>query len=165
MSQDIVRYAVDADGIATLTIDYPGKSMNVIDQAFMDRLDAAIARLVADPAVKGAILTSGKDAFVADAWIPTDAVRGELAESWEWKDNPMRLEVKLRKGIRFPEKPGVMKSRELVADDVVFSYKRMDASPKKIPTTCFLLTPSFTWMWMWACCPFTPCIWSMVWTP
>ena len=76
----------------------------------------------------------GKYAFVADAWIPTDAVRGELAESWEWKDNPMRLEVKLRKGIRFPEKPGVMKSRELVADDVVFSYKRMDASPKKIPT-------------------------------
>lgn len=76
----------------------------------------------------------GKYAFVADAWIPTDAVRGELAESWEWKENPMRLEVRLRKGVRFPEKPGVMKSRELVADDVVFSYKRMDASPKKIPT-------------------------------
>ena len=67
MSQDIVRYAVDADGIATLTIDYPGKSMNVIDQAFMDSLDAAIARLVADPAAKGAILTSGKPAFVAGA--------------------------------------------------------------------------------------------------
>jgi peptide/nickel transport system substrate-binding protein len=77
----------------------------------------------------------GKYAFVADAWIPTDAVRGELAESWEWKENPMRLEVKLRKGVRFPEKPGVMKSRELVADDVVFSYKRMDASRRRSPPT------------------------------
>ena len=47
----------------------------------------------------------GKHAFVADAWIPTDAVRGELAESWEWKENPMRLEVKLRNGVRFPESP------------------------------------------------------------
>jgi len=45
LPQDIVRYAVDAEGIATLTIDYPGRSMNVIDQAFMDSLDAALARL------------------------------------------------------------------------------------------------------------------------
>ena len=65
--QDIIRYAVDADGIATLTIDYPGKSMNVIDQAFMDSLSACIDRVAADAAVKGAILTSGKDAFVAGA--------------------------------------------------------------------------------------------------
>lgn len=72
--------------------------------------------------------------FFADAWLPSDAIRGELAESWEWKENPLRLEVHLRKGVMFPEKPGVMKSRELVADDVVFSYNRLDQSPKKIPT-------------------------------
>nr|WP_295082134.1 3-hydroxyacyl-CoA dehydrogenase NAD-binding domain-containing protein [uncultured Roseateles sp.] len=71
MSQEIIRYAVDADGIATLTIDYPGKTMNVIDQAFMDSLDAGIARLVADPAVKGGIITSGKEAFVAGADLVT----------------------------------------------------------------------------------------------
>lgn len=65
--QDIIRYTVDADGIATLTIDYPGKTMNVIDLAFMNSLSAGIDRVVADPAVKGAILTSGKDAFVAGA--------------------------------------------------------------------------------------------------
>ena len=34
----------------------------------------------------------------------------------------------------FPEKPGVMASRELVADDVVQSFYRLDKSPKKIPT-------------------------------
>ncbi len=67
MAQDIVRYAVDADGIATLTIDCPGRSMNVIDQAFMDSLEAAIARLAADPAARGGIVTSGKQAFIAGA--------------------------------------------------------------------------------------------------
>ena len=76
----------------------------------------------------------GKHAFVADSWLPSDAIRGELAESWKVMDNPFRVEVKLRKGVMFPEKPGVMKSRELVADDVVFSFYRLDKSPKKIPT-------------------------------
>jgi hypothetical protein len=35
MQMDVIQLAVDADGIATLTIDYPGKSMNVIDQAYV----------------------------------------------------------------------------------------------------------------------------------
>ena len=39
----------------------------------------------------------------------------------------------LRKGIMFPEKPGVMKSRELTAEDVVFSFNRLSSSPKKLP--------------------------------
>ncbi|WP_027578633.1 ABC transporter substrate-binding protein [Bradyrhizobium sp. Ai1a-2] len=76
----------------------------------------------------------GKYSFVPDAWLPSDAIKGELAESWEWKENPLRVEVKLRKGVMFPEKPGVMASRELVADDVVQSYYRLDKSPKKVPT-------------------------------
>jgi peptide/nickel transport system substrate-binding protein len=74
----------------------------------------------------------GKHPFYADAWIHPDALRGELAESWEWKDSPMRVEIQLRKGVMFPEKPGVMKARELTAEDVVFSYTRLDKSPKKI---------------------------------
>jgi peptide/nickel transport system substrate-binding protein len=76
----------------------------------------------------------GKHRFILDAWLPSDAIRGELAESWQWKDNPLRLEVKLRKGVMFPEKPGVMAARELTAEDVVYSYNRVDKSPKKIPT-------------------------------
>jgi peptide/nickel transport system substrate-binding protein len=76
----------------------------------------------------------GKYSFTPDAWLPSDAIRGELAESWQWKDNPLRVEVKLRKGVMFPDKPGVMKSRELVAQDVVDSFYLLDKSPKKIPT-------------------------------
>ena len=73
------------------------------------------------------VRNGGKHPFYADAWLPTDAIRGELAESWEWKQNPLRVEVKLRKGVMFPEKPGVMAARELTADDVVFSWKRVQS--------------------------------------
>ncbi|MBM3569346.1 MAG: ABC transporter substrate-binding protein [Alphaproteobacteria bacterium] len=75
----------------------------------------------------------GPHAFYADAWLPSDAIRGELAESWAWKQDPLRIEIQLRKGVMFPEKPGVMASRELTAEDVVFSYNRLANSPKKIP--------------------------------
>ena len=78
------------------------------------------------------IKAGGRYPFYADAWLPSDAIRGELAESWKWEDNPSRVTVKLRQGLMFPDKPGVMKSRELVADDVVFSYNRLANSPKKI---------------------------------
>ncbi len=74
----------------------------------------------------------GKHTFYPDAWLPSDAIRGELAESWKWMDKPLRLEVKLRKGVMFPEKPGVMAARELTSQDVLFSFNRQDKSPKKI---------------------------------
>jgi peptide/nickel transport system substrate-binding protein len=74
----------------------------------------------------------GKFSFVPDAWLSSEALRGELAESWAWKENPPRVEIKLRKGIMFPEKPGVMKAREFVADDVVFSFNRLNGSPRRI---------------------------------
>ncbi len=64
---EVIRCAVDAEGFALLTIDYPAKSMNVIDQAFIDSLQAGIDRVKGDPAIRGAIVTSGKDAFVAGA--------------------------------------------------------------------------------------------------
>jgi len=80
------------------------------------------------------VKNGGPHPFYADAWLPSDAIRGELAESWEWKDNPLRIEIKLRKGVMFPEKPGVMAAREFVADDVIFSFNRLANSPKKIAT-------------------------------
>lgn len=69
--------------------------------------------------------------FFADAYIPSAAIRGELAETWEWED-PLTLAIHLRRGVMFPEKPNVMEARELTADDVVFSFDRQNESPKKI---------------------------------
>lgn len=72
----------------------------------------------------------GKYSFTISGWQPSDAVRGELAETWTWT-TPLTLEIKLRKGVKFPAKPGVMPERELVADDVVFSFTRMNTSAKR----------------------------------
>jgi len=53
-------YSVDADGVAIITWDTQGKSMNVMnEQGFLD-LEAHIDAALADDAVKGVIITSGK---------------------------------------------------------------------------------------------------------
>ncbi len=58
-------YATDADGVATITWDVTNKSMNVMSQqGFLD-LDALVDAALADDAVKGVIITSGKDTFAA----------------------------------------------------------------------------------------------------
>ena len=54
---------VDVDGIALITWDMPGRSMNVIDFAVVDELDAMVEKVAADAAIKGAVITSGKDTF------------------------------------------------------------------------------------------------------
>ena len=57
--------AVDADGIALVTMDSPGRSMNVFGPEVEAELSAVLERVVQDPAIKGAIVTSGKSSFLA----------------------------------------------------------------------------------------------------
>src|SRR5258706_4428353 len=59
----------------------------------------------------------GKYRFVSDAWLPSDAIRGEFAESWKW-ENPLTMVIRLRKGVMLPDRSGVMKARERTADEV-----------------------------------------------
>ncbi len=77
------------------------------------------------------VARGGPYPFHAEAYLPEDAIRGELAESWQWEDEGT-LVVHLRRGVRFPGKPGVMAPRELDAEDVVYSFEQLDRSPKKI---------------------------------
>ena len=68
MTDTAIRSDLDADGILLLTIDVPGQSMNVITPEVQRDLAAAIERLKTDPAIKGAVLTSGKaSGFMAGA--------------------------------------------------------------------------------------------------
>ena len=53
----------DADGVATITWDVAGKSMNVMSTEGFALLDALISQALSDPAVKGIILTSAKKDF------------------------------------------------------------------------------------------------------
>src|SRR5258705_229240 len=54
---------VDADGIALITWDMPGKSMNVIDMDVVAELESHVDKVAADAAIKGAVIASGKDTF------------------------------------------------------------------------------------------------------
>jgi 3-hydroxyacyl-CoA dehydrogenase / enoyl-CoA hydratase / 3-hydroxybutyryl-CoA epimerase len=62
-----IHAATDADGILTLTWDMPGRSMNVLSADSIAEFEAAVVKAVADPAVKGVVVTSGKPAFIAGA--------------------------------------------------------------------------------------------------
>ena len=55
-----IRFDIDADGIATLTIDVPDQSMNVIGPDFLADLDVAITRISSEESIKGAVIASGK---------------------------------------------------------------------------------------------------------
>ena len=60
-------FDVDADGIALVTWNMPGRSMNVIDAKVMEELEAIVEKVASDAAIKGAVITSGKDTFCAGA--------------------------------------------------------------------------------------------------
>ncbi|MCW3784100.1 3-hydroxyacyl-CoA dehydrogenase NAD-binding domain-containing protein [Defluviimonas salinarum] len=56
-------YSVDADGVATLTWDVPGKSMNVMTREAFGLVDEMVDRALSDDKVRGIIVTSGKKDF------------------------------------------------------------------------------------------------------
>ncbi len=64
---EVIHISVDAEGIATLLFDRTDSAMNTMDMKFMDEMEAAVERLATDPAIKGAIFTSGKPVFAAGA--------------------------------------------------------------------------------------------------
>ncbi|MBV8667372.1 MAG: enoyl-CoA hydratase/isomerase family protein [Burkholderiaceae bacterium] len=61
----MIAFQLDAQGIATLTWDMPGRSQNVINGESCAALFAAIDHAVKDEAVKGILMTSVKPDFVA----------------------------------------------------------------------------------------------------
>jgi 3-hydroxyacyl-CoA dehydrogenase/enoyl-CoA hydratase/3-hydroxybutyryl-CoA epimerase len=61
------KIETDADGIALVTWDSPGRSMNVIDLKVIEELSAIVEQVAADAAIKAAVITSGKETFCAGA--------------------------------------------------------------------------------------------------
>jgi 3-hydroxyacyl-CoA dehydrogenase / enoyl-CoA hydratase / 3-hydroxybutyryl-CoA epimerase len=58
---------VDSDGIALITWNSPGRTMNVIDAAVRDELSTIVEQLATDGTIKGVVITSGKESFCAGA--------------------------------------------------------------------------------------------------
>ncbi len=69
---------VDSDGIALVTWDMPGRSMNVIDPTMITELAAIVEKVATDAAIKGAVMTSAKDAFCAGADLTMLEMLGRL---------------------------------------------------------------------------------------
>ncbi|MFT4286301.1 3-hydroxyacyl-CoA dehydrogenase NAD-binding domain-containing protein [Nocardioides sp.] len=70
MTESAVKYDVDADGIATLTLDDPSQSANTMNEAYVTGMAAAVDRLYAELAqdeqsVTGVVITSAKKTFFA----------------------------------------------------------------------------------------------------
>jgi 3-hydroxyacyl-CoA dehydrogenase/enoyl-CoA hydratase/3-hydroxybutyryl-CoA epimerase len=61
------RFETDADGIALVTWDMPGRSMNVINSEVTAEIGKIVDQVASDPAIKGVVFTSGKEAFAGGA--------------------------------------------------------------------------------------------------
>src|SRR6201994_1972842 len=61
------KVETDSDGIVLVTWDTPGRSMNVLDETSVTELEEIVKQTSADAAVKGVVITSGKEALCAGA--------------------------------------------------------------------------------------------------
>jgi 3-hydroxyacyl-CoA dehydrogenase/enoyl-CoA hydratase/3-hydroxybutyryl-CoA epimerase len=67
----MLKYSIDADGIATVEFDYPNKSQNILNAKSLGAYGETMQKALADPAVKGIVIASAKKDFIAG---------GDLAE-------------------------------------------------------------------------------------
>ena len=67
MSSTHFTLETDADGVALVTWDSPGRSMNVLNAEVIGEIEQFVERVASDPAIKGAVVTSGKDGFSGGA--------------------------------------------------------------------------------------------------
>ena len=89
-------YALDGDGVATITWDVAGRSMNVLSLAGIDTLEALIDRALGDGVVRGVVITSSKKDFAGgmDLQVISQMQSGGAEAIFAWV---MRLHHLLRK--------------------------------------------------------------------
>jgi 3-hydroxyacyl-CoA dehydrogenase / enoyl-CoA hydratase / 3-hydroxybutyryl-CoA epimerase len=61
------HFDTDADGVALVAWDVPGRSMNVINSEVITEMGQIVDRIASDAAIKGAVFTSGKEGFAGGA--------------------------------------------------------------------------------------------------
>jgi hypothetical protein len=54
------KIEVDGDGIALVTFDVPGRTMNTLTASVIREVGEVVERIKSDAAIKGAVITSGK---------------------------------------------------------------------------------------------------------
>lgn len=59
---------IDNDGVALVTFDVPGRSMNTLTNEVIGEIDELAGKIASDDSIKGAVITSGKESgFCAGA--------------------------------------------------------------------------------------------------
>ena len=109
----------DADGVAIITWDTQGKSMNVLNLDALAELEACIDEALADDAVKGIIVTSGKEgSFAGGMDLNVIAKMKEMAgdsPAQGLMDGIMHMHTVLRKIERAGMDPKTLKGGKPVA--------------------------------------------------
>lgn len=97
MAYETFSVDIDADGIALVTIDLPGQSMNVWNEQLMVEFSKFVDDFVENDDIKGAVITSGKKSgFLAGADLRM--LGGQDASSMkEAFENAFKLNAYLRK--------------------------------------------------------------------
>jgi 3-hydroxyacyl-CoA dehydrogenase / enoyl-CoA hydratase / 3-hydroxybutyryl-CoA epimerase len=67
MSFTNFRFETDSDGVALVTWDMPGRSMNVLNAEVIAEIGAIVDKIAGDSSIKGAVFTSGKEGFSGGA--------------------------------------------------------------------------------------------------
>ena len=76
------KLEADADGVALVTWDMPGRTMNVLDAEVLKELSDIVEKTTADATVKGVVFTSGKDTFSGGADLNLlQTLNAEFAEA------------------------------------------------------------------------------------
>jgi 3-hydroxyacyl-CoA dehydrogenase/enoyl-CoA hydratase/3-hydroxybutyryl-CoA epimerase len=95
---DAVNLQLGDDGILVATMDLPGRPMNVVGDVLMEGLAAAVEKL-ADPAVKGLVLTSGKADFCAGGDL-------DRMSKWTTPEEPFEGSMSMKRVLRQMELQG-----------------------------------------------------------
>jgi 3-hydroxyacyl-CoA dehydrogenase/enoyl-CoA hydratase/3-hydroxybutyryl-CoA epimerase len=93
----MINYSVDAEGIATIEWDYPGKAQNILNDASMSAYVETTTQALADPAVKGILVCSAKKDFIAggdlDMLLKTENAKTFHAGIVGWNRAMRKLET------------------------------------------------------------------------
>jgi 3-hydroxyacyl-CoA dehydrogenase/enoyl-CoA hydratase/3-hydroxybutyryl-CoA epimerase len=95
---DAVSLQLGEDGVLVAQMNLPGRPMNVVGDALMQGLDLAVQRL-ADPAVKGLVLTSGKADFCAGGDL-------DRMSRWARPEEPFEASMTMKAVLRRLETQG-----------------------------------------------------------
>src|SRR5260221_686250 len=102
------KIETDADGIALVTWDMADRSMNVITMDVIAELGAVVEKIANDAAIKGAVITSGKQAFcggadltmldrMADIFATMVKTQGEQAAAGQLYEESRKLSLLYRR--------------------------------------------------------------------